>query len=116
MFFIKLLDEEDVKYCREGIEGLHFQDGGATQPLNKSYNVKKNQQTTSVPEHIRKYLIDFFLDTIYMHLHLINKYKVDEQLLNPNLYVNDLKRHLQYDFQEFQLAKYHNSRLHDLFF
>ena len=50
MFFIKLLDEEDVKYCREGIEGLHFQDGGATQPLNKSYNVKKNQQTTSVPD------------------------------------------------------------------
>ena len=54
MFFIKLLDEEDVKYCREGIEGLHFQDGGATQPLNKSYNVKKNQQTNSVPDHIIK--------------------------------------------------------------
>ena len=46
MFFIKLLDEEDVKFCREGIQGLHFQDGGLTQPLNKSYNVKKNQQTS----------------------------------------------------------------------
>jgi hypothetical protein len=66
MFFIKLLDEEDVKYCREGIEGLHFQDGGATQPLNKSYNVKKNQQTTSVPDHIRKYIIDIFYNHAYI--------------------------------------------------
>ena len=60
MFFIKLLDEEDVKYCREGIEGLHFQDGGITQPLNKEYTIKQNKQTNYVPDHVRKYIIDIF--------------------------------------------------------
>ena len=87
MFFIKLLDEEDVKFCREGIQGLHFQDGGLTQPLNKSYNVKKNQQTSSVPEHIRKYLIDIFynhayIDSVYcpnrVSVNFYNKYQKDD--------------------------------------
>ena len=87
MFFIKLLDEEDVKFCREGIQGLHFQDGGLTQPLNKSYNVKKNQQTSSVPEHIRKYLIDIFynhayIDSVYcpnrVSVNFYNKYQKND--------------------------------------
>ena len=43
MFFIKLLDEEDVKYCSEGMKELTYIDGGLTQPLNKSYKVKQNK-------------------------------------------------------------------------
>ena len=41
MFFIKLLDEEDVEYCSKGMKELTYQDGSLTQPLNKSYRVKK---------------------------------------------------------------------------
>ena len=72
MFFVKLLDEEDVRHCREGIKELQFQDGGVTQPLNKKYKVKQNQQTSTVPDHIRKYLIDIFYNHAYIDLSLIH--------------------------------------------
>tara|TARA_R110002012_G_scaffold202712_2_gene371877 strand:- start:1060 stop:1704 length:645 start_codon:yes stop_codon:yes gene_type:complete len=84
MFFIKLLDEEDVKYCSEGMKELTYIDGGLTQPLNKSYKVKQNKQTSSVPEQIRKYLIDIFynhafIDSVYcpsrVSVNFYNKYQ-----------------------------------------
>jgi len=97
MFFIKLLDEEDVKYCREGIQGLHFQDGGLTQPLNKTSKFKKNQQTASVPDHIRKYIIDIFynhayIDSVYcpnrVSVNFYNKYQKDDYY---NIHVDAFK-------------------------
>ena len=84
MFFIKLLDEEDVEYCSKGMKELAYQDGSLTQPLNKSYKVKQNKQTSSVPEHIRKYLIDIFynhayIDSVYcpnrVSVNFYNKYQ-----------------------------------------
>ena len=85
--FLKLLDEEDIKYCKEGVQGLHYQDGGFTQPLNKQYKVKQNQQTSTVPESVRKYLIDIFyenhyIDSVYcprrVSVNFYNKYQKDD--------------------------------------
>ena len=63
MFFIKLLTEENVKYCTNAIKKLKYKDGSLTQPLNKIYSVKKNQELHRVTENIRKYLIDNFDNT-----------------------------------------------------
>ncbi len=85
--FLKLLDEDDIKYCVEGIRGLHYQDGGFTQPLNKQHKVKQNQQTSTVPESVRKYLIDIFyenhyIDSVYcpsrVSVNFYNKYQKDD--------------------------------------
>ena len=85
--FLKLLDEDDIKYCVEGVQGLHYQDGGFTQPLNKQYKVKQNQQTSTVPESVRKYLIDIFyenhyIDSVYcpsrVSVNFYNKYQKDD--------------------------------------
>ena len=85
--FLKLLDEDDIKYCVEGIQGLHYQDGGFTQPLNKQHKVKQNQQTSTVPESVRKYLIDIFyenhyIDSVYcprrVSVNFYNKYQKDD--------------------------------------
>ena len=85
--FLKLLDEDDIKYCVEGVQGLHYQDGGFTQPLNKQHKVKQNQQTSTVPESVRKYLIDIFyenhyIDSVYcpsrVSVNFYNKYQKDD--------------------------------------
>ena len=97
MYFIKLLDEEDIKFCTEGMKGLHYQDGGFTQPLNKEYKVKQNKQSTHVPENVRKYLIDIFynhayIDSVYcptrVSVNFYNKYQKGDYY---NVHVDEFK-------------------------
>lgn len=87
MFFIKLLTEENVKYCTNAIKKLKYKDGSFTQPLNKIYSVKQNQEILSVPENVRKYLIDIFynhdfIDSVYcpnrISVNFYNKYQKDD--------------------------------------
>ena len=87
MFFIKLLTEENVKYCTNAIKKLKYKDGSFTQPLNKVYNVKQNQEILGVPESVRKYLIDIFynhdfIDSVYcpnrISVNFYNKYQKDD--------------------------------------
>ena len=87
MFFIKLLTEENVKYCTNAIKKLKYKDGSFTQPLNKIYSVKQNQEILGVPESVRKYLIDIFynhdfIDSIYcpnrISVNFYNKYQKDD--------------------------------------
>ena len=87
MFFIKLLTEENVKYCTNAIKNLKYKDGSFTQPLNKIYNVKQNQEILAVPEKVRKYIIDIFynhayIDSVYcpnrVSVNFYNKYQKDD--------------------------------------
>jgi predicted 2-oxoglutarate/Fe(II)-dependent dioxygenase YbiX len=87
MFFIKLLTEDNVKYCTNAIKKLKYKDGSFTQPLNKVYNVKQNQEILGVPESVRKYLIDIFynhdfIDSVYcpnrISVNFYNKYQKDD--------------------------------------
>jgi len=87
MFFIKLLTEDNVKYCTNAIKKLKYKDGSFTQPLNKVYNVKQNQEILGVPENVRKYLIDIFynhdfIDSVYcpnrISVNFYNKYRKDD--------------------------------------
>ena len=87
MFFIKLLTEENVKYCTNAIKKLKYKDGSFTQPLNKIYSVKQNQEILGVPESVRKYLIDIFynhdfIDSVYcpnrISVNIYNKYQKDD--------------------------------------
>ena len=87
MFFIKLLTEENVKYCTNAIKKLKYKDGSFTQPLNKIYSVKQNQEILAVPENVRKYLIDIFynhsfIDSVYcpnrISINFYNKYQKDD--------------------------------------
>jgi len=87
MFFIKLLTEENVKYCTNAIKKLKYKDGSFTQPLNKVYNVKQNQEILGVPENVRKYLIDIFynhdfIDSVYcpnrISVNFYNKYQKND--------------------------------------
>ncbi len=87
MFFIKLLTEENVKYCTNAIKKLKYKDGSFTQPLNKIYSVKQNQEILGVPENVRKYLIDIFynhdfIDSVYcpnrISVNFYNKYQKDD--------------------------------------
>ena len=87
MFFIKLLTEDNVKYCTNAIKKLKYKDGSFTQPLNKIYSVKQNQEILSVPENVRKYLIDIFynhsfIDSVYcpnrISINFYNKYQKDD--------------------------------------
>jgi len=87
MFFIKLLTEDNVKYCTNAIKKLKYKDGSFTQPLNKVYNVKQNQEILGVPENVRKYLIDIFynhdfIDSVYcpnrISVNFYNKYQKND--------------------------------------
>ena len=87
MFFIKLLTEDNIKYCTNAIKKLKYKDGSFTQPLNKIYNVKQNQEILGVPENVRKYLIDIFynhdfIDSVYcpnrISVNFYNKYQKDD--------------------------------------
>ena len=87
MFFIKLLTEDNVKYCTNAIKKLKYKDGSFTQPLNKIYSVKQNQEILGVPENVRKYLIDIFynhdfIDSVYcpnrISVNFYNKYQKDD--------------------------------------
>ena len=87
MFFIKFLTEENVKYCTNAIKKLKYKDGSFTQPLNKIYSVKQNQEILGVPESVRKYLIDIFynhdfIDSVYcpnrISVNFYNKYQKDD--------------------------------------
>ena len=87
MFFIKLLTEDNVKYCTNAIKKLKYKDGSFTQPLNKIYSVKQNQEILAVPENVRKYLIDIFynhsfIDSVYcpnrISVNFYNKYQKDD--------------------------------------
>jgi len=84
MLFLKVLDIEDIEYCKKDLKVAKYQDGSLTQPLNKSYKAKKNKQTQSIPDHTRKYLIDLlyncsYIDSIYcpnrISVNFYNKYQ-----------------------------------------
>tara|TARA_R100000458_G_C8265485_1_gene240589 strand:- start:1333 stop:1977 length:645 start_codon:yes stop_codon:yes gene_type:complete len=87
MFFIKLLTDDNIKYCTNAIKKLKYEDGSFTQPLNKVYTVKQNQEILAVPEKVRKYLIDIFynhsyIDSVYcpnrISVNFYNKYQKDD--------------------------------------
>ena len=84
MLFLKVLDIEDIEYCKKDLKVAKYQDGSLTQPLNKSYKAKKNKQTQSIPDYTRKYLIDLlynhsYIDSIYcpnrISVNFYNKYQ-----------------------------------------
>ena len=97
MFFIKLLTEENVKYCTNAIKKLKYKDGSFTQPLNKIYSVKQNQEILGVPESVRKYLIDIFynhdfIDSVYcpnrISVNFYNKYQKNDYYTIYELLLN----------------------------
>ena len=84
MLFLKVLDDENIKHCKKDLRVVKYQDGSLTQPLNKTYQAKKNKQTQSIPEPTRKYLSDLlynnhYIDSIYcpsrVSINFYNKYQ-----------------------------------------
>ena len=87
MFFTKLLKEANSNSCTTAIKKLKYKDVLFTQPFNKIYSVKQNQEILGVPESVRKYLIDIFynhdfIDSVYcpnrISVNFYNKYQKDD--------------------------------------
>ena len=92
--FIKLLNNEDVQFCLDGINRDTFKDGNKSQPLEK---VKNNKESLGVPESIRKLIISKIYDTHYVDsiycptrvsVNYYNQYKKGQYY---NLHVDNFK-------------------------
>jgi len=84
MFFLKLLDEIEVNKCSVGLNKVKYQSGSVTQPTNKHYKMKQNEQTAGVPEDIKKHLVstlynNAYIDSVYcpnrVSVNFYNKYE-----------------------------------------
>ena len=53
---IQLLNDQEVQKCLDGCSEL--KDGADSQPLSTQYNIKKNKESTSIPDDIRA-LVNF---------------------------------------------------------
>lgn len=62
MFFLQLLEENEVKECLRGMRKAKFVNGEITQPIK---HLKKNTESTGVPDTVRKILTDKFYDNHY---------------------------------------------------
>ena len=62
MYFLRLLDLNEVKDCVKGIRKAKFINGSITQPIKNS---KKNTESLGIPDNVRKILTDKIYDTHY---------------------------------------------------
>ena len=92
--FIKLLTKEEAETCYKAIPKDAFKDGNKTQPLE---NVKKNKESVTVPEEIRKLIINKIYDTHYIDsvycpnrvsVNYYNQYEEDDHY---NLHIDNFK-------------------------
>jgi len=61
--FIKLLTEDEAEVCCKAIKKNTFDTGDKTQPLE---SVKQNKESQSVPDEVRKLIINKIYDTHYI--------------------------------------------------
>ena len=61
--FIKLLTEDEAEVCYKAIKKDTFDTGDKTQPLE---SVKQNKESQSVPDEVRKLIINKIYDTHYI--------------------------------------------------
>ena len=61
--FIKLLTDDEAKTCYKAIKKDTFDTGDKTQPLE---SVKQNKESQSVPDEVRKLIINKIYDTHYI--------------------------------------------------
>ena len=92
--FIKLLTKEEAETCYKAIPKDAFKDGNKTQPLE---NVKKNKESVTVPEEVRKLIINKIYDTHYIDsvycpnrvsVNYYNQYEEDDHY---NLHIDNFK-------------------------
>ena len=63
MFFLKLLEDNEVKDCAKGIRKSKFINGSITQPIKDS---KSNTESIGIPDNVRRILTDKFYDNHYI--------------------------------------------------
>ena len=63
MFFLKLLEDNEVKDCAKGIRKAKFINGSITQPIKNS---KSNTEAIGIPENVRRILTNKFYDNHYI--------------------------------------------------
>ena len=94
--FIKLLTDDEIQTCLNAITKNTFKDGNKSQPLKE---VKQNKESLSVPEDIRKLIINkiydaHYVDCVYcptrVSVNYYNQYKKDDYY---NLHVDNFKAH-----------------------
>jgi predicted 2-oxoglutarate/Fe(II)-dependent dioxygenase YbiX len=84
MRFFKILNKDDIKVCLKSIEQHAFKDGTQTQ---QTEGMKNNTESLSIPDVVRKLIIDRFYDTHYVDsvycptrvsVNFYNKYEKDD--------------------------------------
>jgi len=63
MFFLKLLEDNEVKDCAKGIRKSKFINGSITQPIK---DFKSNTESIGIPDNVRRILTDKFYDNHYI--------------------------------------------------
>ena len=94
MRFFKILNKDDIKVCLKSIEQHAFKDGTQTQ---QTEGMKNNTESLSIPDVVRKLIIDRFYDTHYVDsvycptrvsVNFYNKYEKDDFY---NIHVDEFK-------------------------
>jgi len=93
--FLKLLEEEDTNLILKQLKNRKFVDGAKTQNISKFYNVKQNKETT-VPEEVRKYLIDLLYNNVY----------IDSVYCPNRISVNFYNRYTKDDFYDYHIDSF----------
>ena len=93
--FLKLLEEEDINFILKQLKNRKFVDGTKTQNISKFYNVKQNKETT-VPEEVRKYLIDLLYNNVY----------IDSVYCPNRISVNFYNRYTKDDFYDYHIDSF----------
>ncbi len=92
--FIKLLTDDEIKTCLDGITKDTFKNGAKSQPIE---GIKKNKESLGVPEDIRKIIINkiydaHYIDSVYcptrVSVNYYNQYKKGDYY---NLHVDNFK-------------------------
>ena len=88
--FIKLLNEDEIKSCLDGIGKDTFKDGNKSQPLE---DVKNNKESVGLPEEVRKLIINkiydaHYIDCVYcptrVSVNYYNQYKLHKEHSKKN--------------------------------
>jgi len=94
--FIKLLNDDEVKFCLKYITDKTFKDGNDTQPIE---DIKKNKESSLVSDNVRKLVIGklydtHFIDSVYcpnrVSVNFYNQYKKGDFY---NLHIDNFKAH-----------------------
>ncbi len=93
--FLKLLEEEDINFILKQLKNRKFVDGTKTQNISKFYNIKQNKETT-VPEEVRKYLIDLLYNNAY----------IDSVYCPNRVSVNFYNRYTEGDFYDYHIDSF----------